>query len=76
MLEVMRGGRRVSEDVRYDIAVVIATGGFANNKELLREHIEFVRPVLDLIRTPAAGAIIFGRRAGAVIAGRVLDKAL
>ena len=34
-------------------AVVIATGGFANNKALVGEHIEFVRPVLDLIRTPA-----------------------
>ena len=41
----------MSEDVRYDIAVI---GGSAM----------------------IVGAIIFGRRAGAVIAGQVLDKAL
>jgi fumarate reductase flavoprotein subunit len=34
-------------------AVVITTGGFANNRELVGEHIDSVRPVLDLIRTPA-----------------------
>lgn len=49
----VRGIRAGGQELAAD-AVVIATGGFANNKALVGEHIEFVRPVLDLIRTPAA----------------------
>jgi succinate dehydrogenase/fumarate reductase flavoprotein subunit len=35
-------------------AVVLASGGFANNHALVAEHIPFARPYLDQLRSPAA----------------------
>jgi fumarate reductase flavoprotein subunit len=55
-------------------AVVLASGGFANNHELLAEHIPFVRPVLDQVRSPAAptnrgDGLVMAERIGAATAG-------
>jgi fumarate reductase flavoprotein subunit len=55
-------------------SVVLASGGFANNHELVAEHIPFARPVLDVLRSPAAptnlgDGLIMAKTLGAATAG-------
>ena len=55
-------------------AVVLASGGFANNHELVAEHIPLARPVLDVLRSPAAptnqgAGLVMAERVGAATAG-------
>jgi fumarate reductase flavoprotein subunit len=55
-------------------AVVLASGGFANNHELVAEHIAIARPVLDVLRSPAAptnqgDGLVMAERVGAATAG-------
>jgi fumarate reductase flavoprotein subunit len=55
-------------------AVVLASGGFANNHELVAEHIPFARPYLDELRSPAAptnmgDGLTMALRLGAATAG-------
>jgi fumarate reductase flavoprotein subunit len=55
-------------------AVVLASGGFANNHALVAEHIPFARPYLDQLRSPAAvtnrgEGLEMGLRLGAATAG-------
>jgi fumarate reductase flavoprotein subunit len=55
-------------------AVVLACGGFANNHELVAEHIPFARPILDQLSSPAAptnrgDGLVMAQRLGAATAG-------
>jgi len=66
---VRAGGQEVTAG-----AVVLACGGFANNHELVAEHIPFARAFLDQLRSPAASTnhgdgLVMARRLGAATAG-------
>ena len=50
---VISGVRAGDQEVTAG-AVVLACGGFANNHELVAEHIPFLRPFLDALSSPAA----------------------
>jgi len=55
-------------------AVVLASGGFANNHDLLAQHMPFARPFLDEFRSPAAptnrgDGLVMAQRLGASTAG-------
>jgi fumarate reductase flavoprotein subunit len=70
---VVTGVRAGDQEVTAG-AVVLASGGFANNHELVGEHIPFVRPVLDQLRSPApltnqGDGLVMAQRIGAAGAG-------
>jgi fumarate reductase flavoprotein subunit len=67
-------GVRAGEQEVTAGAVVLASGGFANNHELVGEHIPFVRPVLDQLRSPApltnqGDGLVMAQRLGAATEG-------
>jgi fumarate reductase flavoprotein subunit len=70
---VVTGVRAGDQEVTAG-AVVLASGGFANNHELVAEHIAIARPVLDVLRSPAAptnlgDGLVMAERVGAATAG-------
>jgi fumarate reductase flavoprotein subunit len=70
---VVSGVRAGDQEVTAG-AVVLASGGFANNHELVAEHIPFARPYLDELRSPApptnvGDGLIMAQRVGAATAG-------
>ena len=70
---VVTGVRAGDQEVTAG-AVVLASGGFANNHELVAEHIPLARPVLDVLRSPAAptnqgDGLVMAERVGAATAG-------
>lgn len=71
---VVTGVRAGDQEVSAG-AVILTSGGFANNHELLREYIPFTRPFLDDVRSPAAttnmgDGLVMALRLGAATAGR------
>jgi fumarate reductase flavoprotein subunit len=70
---VVTGVRAGDEELTAG-AVVLATGGFANNHELVAQHIPFARPYLDDLRSPApptnmGDGLTMALRLGAATAG-------
>jgi fumarate reductase flavoprotein subunit len=67
-------GVRAGDQVVTAGAVVLASGGFANNHELVAEHIPFARPVLGQLRSPAPSTnrgdgLVMAQGVGAATAG-------
>jgi fumarate reductase flavoprotein subunit len=67
-------GIRAGDQQLDAAAVVIASGGFANNRALVEEHIPFARPYLSQLRSPAAltnlgDGLTMAVRIGAATAG-------
>ncbi|MFE5008728.1 FAD-dependent oxidoreductase [Streptomyces sp. NPDC056696] len=67
-------GVRAGDQVVTAGAVVLASGGFANNHELVAKHIPFARTVLEQLRSPApltnqGDGLVMAQRLGAATAG-------
>jgi len=70
---VVTGVRAGDQEVTAG-SVVLASGGFANNHDLVGQHIPFVRPVLEQLRSPAAvtnqgDGLVMAQQIGAAGAG-------
>jgi fumarate reductase flavoprotein subunit len=70
---VVSGVRAGDQDVTAG-AVVLASGGFANNHQLVAEYIPFARPFIDELRSPAPSTnmgdgLVMALRLGAATAG-------